>query len=214
MAKLITKGRLVRKPVAPPPAPKELTLEEIRERHEFGTTERAIGECQELVRLKDAAKELVNATNRQKTQAGKAFKALVADDTLAYGDEIQIGTLGFTFDYAKSDSIDAAALYAKVVSGDVPLADFLKCVYINKDMANKVIGSHIVDSVVQPTVGKKADIRIRDLDKAVPAAKIVRKPPVAPPKSKIDRSGEVPVANVNNPTGRVRPRRRIHVTRR
>lgn len=197
----------------PPAAPKELTIEEIRERHPFGSLERTVGELKELAAYKDRARELTNAANRQKTQGGKAMKAMIAEDLLAVGDEIQIGDQAFSFDFASSDSINREKLYELVKKGDVKLEDFLKCIYINKDMASKIIGDHILMGITEHTKGKTADIRIRDLEKPVSEPKIVRKPAAPPPKKKLLRDTDQKPAEKIVGGGTLRRRRLVNVGR-
>lgn len=199
------------KPKGAAPKAPQLTLEQIRKTHEFGTLERAVGECQELVTIKDSARELTNLANRQKTQAGKALKQMVADETLGLGDEIQIGDMAFCFDYHTSESIDTRQLYELTVAGKVALDSFLKCIYVNKDMATKLIGDHVMRPITSSKIGNKADVRIRDLDTPVSSVQIVKKPPPPASRKKLLReTDEKPVVNVSNGGGRVL-RRRINV---
>jgi hypothetical protein len=140
---------------------------------------------------------------------------MIADETIELGDEIQIGDMGFKFDYHTSESIDVKALYQMVVEGKVPLDSFCKSVYVNKDTASKLIGDHVLRGITKEKIGNRADIRIRDLDEPVAKPKIVRKPPPSAPKKKrlLTDTDERPVANVSN-GGRPKPRRRINVQRR
>jgi hypothetical protein len=209
MAKLLLKKKVAGR--APPP-PKALTIEEVRERFPLGTFERAVGELKVLAGFKEIAREHKNAENRQKTQGGKAMKAMLADDIIALGDEIQIGDQAFSYDFATSETIDRKALYDMVKAGDVKVEDLIKCINVNKDMASKIIGDHILMGITSTEKGKKADIRIRDLDKPVTEPKLVRKPPAAPPKKRIDRTtDDKPAERVVGSGSLRRPRRLVRV---
>jgi hypothetical protein len=195
------------------PPPKELTLEEIRERYDLGTEERAIAELKFLGTFKVAARDVLNAENRQKTQARKALKALVAGEVIDLGDEIHVGEKAYSFDFAKSESVDRKALYALVKKGDVSIDDFLKCIYVNKEMASKLIGDHILLKITKTETGKNADIRSRDLDRPVERPRIVKKPLPPASKTKLDRSQDfaAPVANVSSGVRRFKRRRTVNV---
>lgn len=194
-----------------PPPPKELTLEEAREQFEFGTQERAIAELKALVDAKEAARVLTNATNRQKTQAGKSLKTLIAEELLAVGDEIQIGDMSFRYDYATSESIDSRKLYDMVRAGKVPVEDFLKSIYINKEMASKFIGDHVLLPITSKKEGKTLDIRISELETPVASPRIVKKSAPPPKRGKVDRSIDQapPGDNVSNAVSSIRRPRRL-----
>lgn len=173
-----------------PKTPKPLTLEEIRERYDFGTRERVVAECEELERMREASREATNAQNRAKTQTGKAFRALIADEIIEPGDELHIGESAFSFDFAYSDDIDVEALYKLVQAGKVKLDDFLRSISVSKDAASKFIGEHVLMKVTnsdQP--GKSMDVRVRKLDKpAHGEPRWVKKPPKK--SKKLDRATE------------------------
>jgi hypothetical protein len=208
----VVKRRTAPKAKAKAPPPKELTLEEARERYELGTEERAFAELKHLASFKEEARKVTNAENRQKTQAKKALKALVAGEVLDLGDEIYVGEKAYSYDFARSESVDRQALYYLVKKGDVKLEDFLKCIYVNKEMASKLIGDHILLKITKPETGKTADIRSRDLDKTVERPRIVKKPLPPAAKKKLDRSQDIaPVVNVSNPVRRFKRRRTVNV---
>lgn len=207
------KLRVRPRPKAPEP-PKEVSIEEARDRYQFGTKERAVAELQEFSRHKDVAREANNAQNRAKTQAGKAMKALVTDAELAIGDEIQIGEEAFAWDYAREDVIDPKGFYELFQKGKITEDDFFKSLSVLKSVATTRIGEHILGDITSETVGKTADIRVRKLDNPVKTPRIVKRPPPRA-KKKLDRSTDIApaVANVNNPVRSLRRRRNINAGR-
>lgn len=201
----------VKLPAKKPEAPKILTIQQARELHPIGSMERAAAELAYFSEVKDEAREAMNAQNRQQTQAGKALKQMIAEGTIDYGDEIRLNAFAYKFDYARADIVNTRQLYEMVVSGKVPLDHFLKCVSVQKDMATKVIGAHIINPITFEEVGNKADIRVTKLDNPVGGLQFIKKPPAPASKKKLIRDTDrAPVDNFIN-ASRIRPRRRLNV---
>lgn len=163
--------------------PKVLTLEEVREKYEFGTQERVVAEIKEFVAVTDEARLAANASNRAKTQASKAFKAFVIARDLKPLDELQIDDMPWRYDVAYAEKIDPRKLFDMYKAKKITEEQFLSVISVQKGPAGILIGAHVLASITETVPGKEFDIRKGD-PLATPVAEPVIVKKSLPPKSK------------------------------
>jgi hypothetical protein len=163
--------------------PKVLTLEEVREKYEFGTQERAVAEITEFTARTDEARIAANAANRAKTQAGKALKVFNDQHDLKPLDELQIGDTPWRYDVAYSEKIDPRKLYDMMKTKKITEEQFLSVISVQKGPAGILIGAHVLASITETVPGKEFDIRKGEALATPVAEPIVVKKGI-PPKSK------------------------------
>ena len=192
-------------------APKELTLEEARATYEMGTRERLFAELKALEVCKAAAREQTNATNRQKTQAGKAFTAHLMAQGIEVGKaEVHMGDTAYGYDYSTSDTIPAEKLYELFEKKKITKDQFLRSISVSKDAAKRNIGEHILVTITDDKKGKTLDIRTRELDVPAKEETLVINTPKPKPAGKLNRANEnKPGSAVRAPVKRIRRMRVI-----
>ena len=140
-----------------------LILERLREKYEFGTLERIADEGTEFRRLKEVAKEHTNALNRQSTQLKNSIKKVLQKENLGPEDWIHYDDTGYKFDVASSERLPVEAIFNLYETKKITKEQFLKCISVSKSEASRVIGSFIVEKLVETTPGKTADVRTKEL---------------------------------------------------
>lgn len=139
------------------------SLEKARKSSAFGTLERVVVEGKEYDRLKDISRDATNALNRQNTQLKNAIKEVLKKEDLQPEDEIWYDDTAYRFAPSMSESLPPSAIFDLYKKKKITEAQFLEVISVNKADASRVIGSFIVEKLVEKTEGKKADIRTRSL---------------------------------------------------
>lgn len=129
--------------------------------------------------LQDTAREHANAANRQKTVVNNACKELIREGKYGEDVEFHVGDSCFRFATSESEVIPAADVLALYEKNEITREQFLACISVSKTEANKHIGADRVTRLAVVTKGKKADMRVSELDAPAPVPKIVL--PSAPP---------------------------------
>lgn len=190
---------------------RELTLEEAREKYAVGTEELLVAELRGLAAEKEIQKEALNGYNRQKTRAGKAFIAyMLANDIEPGKAEVQVGEVGYGYDYSSGETIDPEKLFGLFEKKKITREQFLKSISVPKDAAKRNIGDHILITIIGDKQGKTLDIRTRELDLPAKVPTVVRNGMKPKPAGRIKRTNvEKPGSAVRAPAKRIRRQRII-----
>lgn len=193
--------------VKPSPA-RQLSISELREKHQIGTFDRTVVEAQEWLRLDRVAKDANNEANRQKTQLKKAYRQYARDEGISPDDAIVIGEEALRLDVAYAEIIDPNDLYALLQEGKITEQQFLRSIKVQKEDCELHCGAFIVQDLSRKVAGKDIDIRKTKTEEPSDRP-VLRKAgqKAAPVKPK--QSTPVPVNAKPLRAGTIRPVRRI-----
>lgn len=122
------------------------------------------------------ARDLTNASNRQKTVVGKLYKKLISEFEIKEDEFINVDGTFFSFGGAEPrEEIPAAALFELFEKKRINRNQLMACLTVSKEMALKYIGADIVSRITVVTPSKSApSIRIKKTENEERTVQIVR----------------------------------------